>query len=261
MTIVRGRAFTADDLAGKTKVAVINERMARHFFGERDPLGHHIGYGDPTDVEIVGIVRDVRQDGPRDAAPVMAYFPLAQNPQEFARSLFIRVSGPVEPARTALRAAVSAVNPRLLVREVVTLSELTSRIVTNDRLVSRLTGIFGILAVGVACLGLYGTIAFSVVRRTNEIGVRIALGATRGGVGWMILRETLAIVVIGCALGLAGLLPLFNYVKSLLFGLSPHDPSTLASAVAVLVAIGLVAGAIPAWRASRVDPLSALRTE
>src|SRR6185295_15141055 len=133
----------------------------RHFFGSVDPIGHQFGYGDP-EFEIVGIVRDSRVDGPREHVPSMVYFPLAQQPN-FVRNIYIRVTGPVDPARAALRNAVTAAHPRLVVREVVSLDELTARLVTTDRLVARLTGIFSLLAVGVACLGLYGSIAFSVV--------------------------------------------------------------------------------------------------
>jgi ABC-type antimicrobial peptide transport system permease subunit len=147
------------------------------------------------------------------------------------------------------------------VREITTLAVLNERTVSNDRLVSRLTGVFGLLAMGVACLGLYGTVAYSVVRRTNEIGVRMALGASRGGVGWLVLRETLALVAAGGVLGLIVVWPLLKFLTSLLYGISPHDPIALATAAAGLLVAGALAGAIPAWRASRVDPLTALRAE
>ncbi len=260
ITLLRGRVITADDDARHPKVAVVNEMMAKHFFGDQDPIGHMVGYG-PADTEIVGVVRDVRVDGPKNVVPSMLYYSLAQNPHEFARNLFARVSGPIEPAKVALRSAVASANRNLAVQEVATLGELNERLVTNDRLISRLTGVFGLLAVGVACLGLYGTVAYSVVRRTNEIGVRMALGASRGGVGWLVLRETLLLVVAGGLLGLVIVWPLLEYVSTLLYGISPHDPSALVTAAAGLILAGALAGAIPAWRASRVDPLTALRAE
>jgi predicted permease len=261
ITLLRGRVITPEDDARHPKVAVINEMLAKHFFGNQDPIGHMLGYGPTADTEIIGVVRDVRVDGPKNVVPSMVYYPLAQNPQEFARNLFARVSGPIEPAKAALRNAVMSANRNLAVQEVATLGELNERLVSNDRLISRLTAIFGLLAIGVACLGLYGTVAYSVVRRTNEIGVRMALGATRGGVGWLVLRETLTLVVAGGLLGIVIVWPLLKYVAALLYGVSPHDPIVLAAAGSALILAGAVAGAIPAWRASRVDPLTALRAD
>ncbi|HUL72513.1 MAG TPA: ABC transporter permease [Vicinamibacterales bacterium] len=259
--LLGGRTFTADDVDKHPKVAVVNETLARHFFGDRNPVGHRIGYGSPADTEIVGVVGDARVDGPKDDVPPMAYYPLAQNPGEFARNLFIRVSGPSDAAKGALRAAIAEVNRHLAVREVTTLADLNERMVSNDRVVSRLTGFFGLLAVFVACLGLYGTVAYSVARRTNEIGVRMALGATRGRVGWLVLRETLVLVAAGGVLGLAVVWPLLKYLTSLLYGISPHDPVAFAGAAAGLLSAGALAGVIPAWRASQVDPLTALRAD
>jgi putative ABC transport system permease protein len=258
--LLRGRTFSEDDDTRRPKVAVVNEMFAKHFFGDQDPIGHHLGYG-PADTEIVGVVRDVRVDGPKNVVPSMVYYSLGQAPSEFARNLFVRVSGPIGPAEVALRNAVQEVNRNLAVQEVATLGDLNERLVSSDRLISRLTGIFGLLAVFVACLGLYGTVAYSVVRRTNEIGVRMALGASRGGVGWLVLRETLALVVAGGLLGVAIVWPLLKYLSSLLYGVSPHDPMALTAAGVGLLVAGALAGAIPAWRASRVNPLAALRAD
>jgi predicted permease len=261
MHLLRGRAFAPDDREGRPKVCVVNESMARHFFGTVDPIGHHIGYGNPTDIEVIGLIHDARVDGPKSDVPWMVFYPIAQSQGEFARSLYVRVTGPVEAAKASLRSSILSVNPNLAVREVTTLGVMNERTVSTDRLVSRLTGMFGLLAVGVACLGLYGTVAYSVVRRTNEIGVRMALGASRGGVGWLVLRETLVLVAAGGLLGFVVVWPLLKFLTSLLYGISPYDPVALASAAAGLLVAGALAGAIPAWRASRVDPLTALRAE
>jgi ABC-type antimicrobial peptide transport system permease subunit len=156
---------------------------------------------------------------------------------------------------------VQEADRNLAVREVVTLADLAERSVVRERLVSQLTAVFGGLAVVVACLGLFGTVSYSVVRRTSEIGVRLALGAAPARVYWLVLRETLVLVVLGGAVGLAAILPALHYVSTLLYGLSPRDPATLASAAGVLMIVGTLAGAVPAWRASRVDPLTALRNE
>jgi tRNA A-37 threonylcarbamoyl transferase component Bud32 len=146
-------------------------------------------------------------------------------------------------------------------REVVTLGELSERTVASERLVSDLTAVFGLLGVLVASLGLYGTIAYAVARRTNEIGVRLALGESPSGVRWMIVKETLALVAAGAAAGVALMLPLANLLASVLFGVSGRDPRTLLLSAVTVMLGGLVAGAVPAWRPSRVNPTSALRAD
>ena len=151
--------------------------------------------------------------------------------------------------------------PSLAIREVVTLDELTGRTVARERLMSQLTSGFGLLALAVAALGLYATISYSVVRRTSELGVRLALGASPGSVRWLVLRETLLVVGAGCAIGLVFAVPALRYVGTLLFGLSPGDPVTLVTATATLLLVSVLAALIPAMRAARTDPIRALRTE
>jgi predicted permease len=261
--LLRGRAFGPQDGAKAPDVIVINESLARKFFGDEDPLGQHMGYDTPAKMEIIGVVRDARIDGLRDAPPPMIYHSLRQHPDEFARNLYVRMSGraPAEGIKASLARAMIAAAPNLAVREIVTLGELAERTVANERLISRLTAGFGLLAVFVACLGLYATVSYSVARRTNEIGVRLALGADPGQVRALVLRETTTLVAIGSALGLGLGLAVLGYARSLLYGLSPRDPATLAGSALTLFTLGVVAGIVPAWRASRVDPLSALRNE
>jgi predicted permease len=258
----RGRDFTDRDAMGAPEVAIINEAMARRYFPGKDPVGQRFGYSsDRLQFEVVGVAADALINGLRDAVPAMAYYPLRQNPRESVRNVYVRGSGPPEATRAALRAAIKAADPNLAVREVVTLEELASRSVARERLISSLVGAFGILAVVVACLGLYGTMSYAVERRTNEIGVRLALGASPALVRWLVLRESCGLVALGCAAGLIAVLPLQRFVQTLLFGLSPRDPITLAGATAALVVVSLLASLAPAWRASRVDPLQALRSE
>jgi predicted permease len=262
MPLRHGRDFTERDDARAPSVAIINETMAREFFGQTNAVGKRFGYSsDNLQFEIVGVVADARVNGLREAVPPMAYHPLAQTPRDVARNLYVRVTGSPDAARAALRAAVTAAEPSLAVREVVTLAELVTRSVARERLVSSLVGAFSGLAVIVACLGLYGTLSYSVTRRRNEIGVRLALGATPSQVRWLVLRESSLLVAAGCAIGLLVLQPLAGSMATLLFELSPRDPATLAMATAALVGVGLLASAAPAWRASRVDPLTALRSE
>jgi predicted permease len=262
MPIRRGRDFTDRDDVDAPEVAIVNETMARRYFGDRDPLGRRFGYGgDRLQFEIVGVVADARVNGLREAPPPMAYFPLRQSPQEYARNLYVRAAGSPEAVRGGLRAAVAAAEPNLAVREVVTLAELTMRSVATERLISSLVSAFSGLALVVACLGLYGTLSYSVARRTKEIGVRLALGAPPSLVRRQILRESALLVALGCLVGLAIVPLLARAVATLLFGLSPYDLPTFAGATVTLVVVALAASAVPAWRASRVDPLDALRTE
>jgi predicted permease len=262
LPIRRGRDFTERDDARAPLVAIVNETMARRYFGDRDPIGRRFGYSsDRLQFEVVGVAADALVNGLREQTPPMAYYPLRQTPGAAAGNLYVRAAGSAEAARAGLRAAVAAAEPNLAVREVVTLAELASRTVARERLMSNLVSAFSALAVIVACLGLYGTLSYSVARRTNEIGVRLALGAAPSQVRRLVLRESLLLVAIGCAVGLGAVLPLAPLVSSLLFGLSPYDVPTMAGVTAALLAVGLLASAAPAWRASRVDPLTALRTE
>jgi predicted permease len=259
--VIRGRAFRATDVDGAQQVAIVSEAMARRFFGDVDPLGKHFGYGTPPKLEVIGIVRDAKIDGPRRVVPNIAYYPLLQNPDDIANNLYVRVVISPETVKPALAAALSRAEPSLAIREVVTLAELGGRAVTRERLMSQLTSTFGLLAVAVAALGLYGTISYSVARRTNELGVRLALGASRGSVRWLVLREVLLVVGAGCIAGVILSMAALRYVGALLFGLTPGDPSTLAAATVALVAVSVLAALIPAMRAARTDPIKALRTE
>jgi len=259
--LLRGRDFGLHDDARAQPVAIVNEAMVRHFFPGGNPIGRQFGYGTDQLFEIVGVARDAKIDGPRDQVPEMAYYPAAQHPDEYLGNLYIRVAGPTDQASGALRRALAEAEPKLAVREVVTLEELNARTISRERLVSNLTGVFGLLAVAVGCLGLYGTVSYSVARRTNEIGIRLALGASCGSVRWLVLRETLLLVVVGSVVGLALVWPGLAAVSSLMYGLSARDPLTIGAAALLLAVVSTVAGAIPAWRASRLDPMTALRLE
>jgi predicted permease len=261
MRLLSGRDFTDRDDERAKKVAIINETFARRYFGTPNPLGRTIGFSDAKEFEVIGVVADVRANGLRVDVPSMAYLPLKQRSEEYARNLYIRSAGSLETMGPSLKEAIARAVPGLAVREVLPLGELAERTVATERMISRLTGLFGLLGVAVACLGLYGTIAYSVARRTNEIGVRLALGASPGGVRNMVLKETLTLVGVGVVCGLAMILPLGRLLAAQLYGLSPRDPLTLAASALTVVAVGLLAGVIPAWRAARVNPTSALRAD
>lgn len=261
MRLISGRDINAGDVAKARRVAVINETFAKRYFAGKNPVGMGFGDDEPTETLIVGVVADARSSGLRRDVPPMAYYSLAQNPTEYARNLYIRTDGPTAPIVTGLRDAVRRAAPGLAIREVVTMGELSERTVSAERLVSDLTALFGLLGVLVASLGLYGTIAYSVARRTNEIGVRLALGASPSGVRWMVVKETLSLVALGVVVGVALILPLSQMLKSVLYGVSGRDPQTIVLASVLVAIVGLLAGAVPAWRASRVNPTSALRAD
>ena len=259
--VVRGRTFRATDVDGAPKVAVISEAMAKRFFGDVDPIGKRFGYGTPPDIEVIGMVRDAKIDGLRRGVPNIAYYPLLQHPDDIANNLYVRVATSPEAVKRPLFDALSRAEPSLAIREVITLAELGGRTVTRERMMSQLTSAFGLLAVAVAALGLYATISYSVARRTNELGVRLALGASPGSVRWLVLRETLLVVGAGCVTGLILSIAALRYVGTLLFGLTPGDPTTLVGATAALLAVSVIAAAVPAVRAAKTDPIKALRAE
>jgi ABC-type lipoprotein release transport system permease subunit len=185
---------------------------------------------------------------------------LAQGPGEYINSIEMRVAGPTAPVAAALRAALKNVDPQLPVRDVTTLSDLLERGLSRERLVARLAGSFGILALLLAAIGLYGVMGYSVSRRTNEMGVRLALGASPGGLRVLVLKESLALCAAGIVLGFVLLLPVKGLTGQLVYGMSPRDPATVAIATSILLMVTAAAAFIPAWRASRIDPVDAIRS-
>ena len=260
MTIVTGRGFTRADNVSAPKVAIISESMARHFFGTDRVVGSRFGYETPPELEVVGVVKDARVNALREAAPRLVFRPLAQGPREYVTSLEVRVAGPSEPMTAALRSAIRQVDPMLPLRDVTPLSDLLERGLTSERLVARLAGSFGVLALLLAAIGLYGVMGYSVSRRTNEMGVRLALGASPGGVRMLVLRESLITSAAGVVLGLALLLPVQGITGRLVYGVSPRDPATVVIGTALLLAVTAIAAFVPAWRASRIDPVDAIRS-
>jgi predicted permease len=260
MTLVQGRGFTRADKDGAPKVAIVSESMARHFFGTDRVVGARFGYERKPELEIVGVVRDARVNALREASPRLVFRPMAQGPQEYATSLEVRVAGAREPVTASLRGAIRQVDPNLPLRDIVPLSNLLERGLTRERLVARLAGSFGVLALLLAGVGLYGVMGYSVSRRTNEMGVRLALGASPGGVRMLVLRESLVTSAGGVLLGLALLIPVQGLTGRLVYGVSPRDPMTVAVGTAVLLLVTAVAAFVPAWRASRIDPVDAIRS-
>jgi predicted permease len=260
MVLREGRLFAGRDIEnGLASVAIVNETTARRYFAGRSPLGRRIGYG-PPDKEIVGVVSDARVNGLREAPRPMVFYPLGHR-EEFASYLDVRVAA--DPARVGadLRRAVADAEPRLVVRNVVAIEDSLERSLTRDRLVAYVASGFGTTALLLACVGLYGVLSYSVVRRTREIGVRAALGARPRDLLRLVIADGMRVVIIGIAPGVAGAVAGARLVEALLFDIAPFDPLTYVGVIATLAAASVVACYLPARRAAGVNPVVALRME
>ena len=260
MPVLRGRAFTEADREGAPAVAIVSELTARQFFGTTDVVGARFGYGTEADLEIVGVVADARVNHLREV-PRLVFYPLAQAPREYVNSLEARLDGGPAGAAAAIRAAISRVDPSVPVGTVRSLRETLDSQLWRERLLARLAAAFGAIALLIAAIGLYGVVSYSATRRTNEMGVRLALGATPAGVRRLVLGDSLRTVIAGIALGLVLSIPALSLTRAVLYNVTPHDPGTLVIAAGLLMAVGVLAATIPAWRASRTDPLAAIRSE
>jgi predicted permease len=267
MRLVAGRDFDARDSAPCVRTpsqcelaaAIVNEAMARRFFPDRDAIGQRFGYG-AQNIEIVGVVQDARVKAVQEAPAPMAYYPL-RHADVHASVLEVATSG--DPARFTgeVRRALLEVEPGLPIGSVRTLSEQVSRGIDQERFVAGLTAVFGALALGLASFGLFGVMSYNVARRTPELGVRLALGARPFDVLWMVFRESLLLVLAGVGAGLPLVFGASRAIAGMLVGLGAADPVTIAGATGVLLTVACAAGFFPAWRASRVDPMVALRHE
>ena len=262
--VLRGREFSSRDRNGTPKVAIVNETTARHYFGDADPIGRSVSIpgfvGDPSWIEIVGEVRDIKVHELREPATAMLYVPLFQLPEGGA-TFEIRTAVDPSQVETAVLAVVSDIDRRLPVYAVKTLDSQLEDVLVQERLVASLSALFGLLALLLTCIGLYGLLAYTVNRRTGEIGIRMALGAERGRIVRMILGETLLLIGCGLLIGVPAAALASRLITSQLFGLKPGDPITFLAACLVMAAVALAASYWPARRAATVDPMRALRTE
>ncbi len=262
--IVAGRAFDAQDTATSPKVAIINQSLARKRFPNLNPIGKEIRTGDGPEAvraQIVGICADTRYSDLRDEPPPQFFLPYRQ--QNDVGGLTYELRSPLSPAilAPALRAAVRKIDPDLPIVDIRTQQEQIDSTMQTERIFASLTTGFGMLALGLACVGIYGVMAYSVANRRNEIGIRVALGAQPGQVRGMILRESTWLAVAGIVVGVGAALLLTRLVKSMLYGIQPYDPLTMALGVLILLGVALTASWIPARRAARVQPMEALRHE
>jgi len=264
--LVFGRTIDETDREAAPKVGVINSVLARRYFGSENPVGRRFGLGDATksgEIAIVGVVGDTRYDQIREEPPPTVYIPYTQRPDALLSTMHFEVrtaddpKGWIEP----IRRTVQGLDRTLPLFNVKTQTEQIEQATFQERLFARLSSFFGLLALGLACVGLYGMVSSSVAHRTNEIGIRMALGAPARQVLLMVLREASWLAVIGIGTGLGAALILTQFLRAMLFGLRPTDPITLTGAALLLFAIALLAGWIPARRASLIQPMQALRHE
>jgi predicted permease len=264
LPIVAGRGFNSTDKIDSPQVAVINQTMAHMFFPDSSPIGHRFGFGDDPshsgDIEIVGVVKNAKYVALQEDPEAAAYLPYSQHVQYFG-NFEARYSGEAGPMIEAVRRAIAEVNTNIPINSISTLAEQVDESTANQRLIARLSSFFGLLAAFLVCIGIYGLLSYAVARRTSEIGVRMALGAMRSNVLWLILREILVLVAIGVCIGVPVALEGNHLVAKLIYGLSPADPASLFAAIAMLIAVATLAGYLPARKASLVEPTVALRCE
>jgi predicted permease len=259
MRVVLGRPLRPEDREGAPRVTVVNETLARETFAGLNVLGSRFRY-EEEDFEVVGVVRDARANSLREEPAPTAYVSVAQN-HRFLRSLAVRVIADPAPLADQVRRVVQESHPELPVLGVRTIRSQMDRSLMQERLLATLSMTFGLTALFLVCVGLFGVVSQWAAQRTREIGLRMALGATTGSVRWLVMRQAFAIVLFGVATGLPGALAASLLLKSFLFGLSPIHPPTIAAASLTMFAVATLAAYLPARRASSADPMTALRAE
>jgi predicted permease len=276
--MVRGRGIGEQDTASSPQVAVVNQTFVKHFFSKQDPIGQHFGIDYPQysgSFEIVGVFADFKLNNPREVVHPVFLRPLAQRfmgykeesmdsgetQSMFINSMVLNFNRPQPNADALIRQTLAEIDPNLTVMDLRTLDAQVAGNFNSDRLVAQLSSLFGILSLILASVGLYGVMSYFVARRTSEIGIRMALGATRGSVLGMVMRGALGQVLIGLCLGIPGALYAGYLMKSLLYGVGSYDPWALAGAPLVLLLCASAAGFIPARRAASIEPMRALRSE
>lgn len=261
--LIQGREFTESDTAAAPRKAVVNETWARHFFPGQSPIGRRFneGVGAAYDIEVVGVVKDSKYASVRQEVPKLYFLPYAQKQDNGSMSFYVRSPLSAEQLAPQLRRAIAAIDPDLPIENLRTMQEQVRQSIRNDRLVFQLASAFAFLATVLAMLGLYGVMAFGVARRTREIGIRMALGAGETMIRRMVLSEVLLMLGIGALIGAPAALGLSRYAESQLFGVKPFDAAVVAGAMGALALAALFAGWLPARRATRVNPIEALRYE
>jgi predicted permease len=263
--LLAGREFSASDTADSPKVAIVNETFAQLYLAGRSPVGAHFGFGTgngvKTNIEIVGVVKDEKYAHVREDKRAFAFSPLSQDKTLGQATFYVRTSQAPESLFGAIRDTVRKIDPSLPTAHMKTEETIVEEDLSSTAIVAGLSLTFGSLAALLGCIGIYGVLAFLVVQRTREIGIRIALGAMQGDIGRLVLREAVVLVAIGVAIGVPAAYGLGRLMDSMLYGVSPGQPLTLLAGPVLMALVALAAAYIPARRATRVDPMVALRYE
>ena len=271
--ILAGRDFTErDELtvapppgSPDFRVAIVNERFARHYFGDANAVGRRIGFGadpgTPTPIEIVGVVRNSKYTDIRDEVQRQVFFPFFEASRPNAFTIYVRTSRPAESMFNLVRQTVAGLDTNIPIHGTRTLEGQVALSLSRERLVATMTATFGALATLLAVVGLYGVMSYTVTRRTREIGVRVALGATSASISWLVIREVLVIAAAGIAAALPAAWWLSRFVSAQLYGVTPGDPLTIGGTIVLLLTVALAAGLVPSTRAARLSPTVALRVE
>jgi len=259
--VLDGRDFRSSDIVESPKIAIVNRKFAQHFFGDKSAIGKRLGRGQgpetKLDIEIIGVVEDSLYEGPREGVRRQVFWPGYGGSTTF----YVRTTDASSSAFNVIRSEVKRLDAGMPVYDVKTVQGQLDETLLTDRLIALLSAGFGFLATLLASIGLYGVMAFIVARRRKEIGLRLALGAEPSGVLWIVMREVLLLLVIGLAIGVPAAIGLGRYVSSQLYGIQPNDPWMAIGTVLLLTVVSAAAGLIPATRASRIDPILALRYE
>src|SRR2546426_171610 len=263
--LLTGRTFGNQDTETSTKVAVVNETLAKRYFPGQSPIGQRFRIGGPdagteNEREIIGVVKDAKYENLREADRAAAYYPYSQRIQ-YLGDFEIRFSGEPGAAISAVRATVARVDPNLPISDARTMTQEIGRSIVDQRLIAQISGFFALLALFLACIGIYGVTSYAVTQQTREIGIRMALGAQRKQVVSLILRQTLIVLAAGLAIGIPAILATQRLISTQLYGLPPIDPMSTSVAAALVVAAAMIAGYLPARQATKVDPMVALRYE